>query len=291
MSKTLNGKTEYYIYQGINEIAIIDSNGTVEQLRIPGLSTHSDIFRPIAIETKNSIYAPIHDVQGNIIRLINIATKEVINLDGFDPFGRGLHNNAPTAWIFSGKHYDANANLVYFGSRYYSPQLRQWLTPDPQMQTSNPYQYCLNNPFSYVDPNGEWAFTVLTIAWGAGATITAPIWAPYAAATALGMTVGYYGYKAYGNWKDDSNKEQGYWEGEKSGYKMDAHKAKDGKQKDGIPKTNTAQNGQFKGAVKEIEKKLGKKLTDRQVEKLHDHVTKQGYGYHDIVDEGYWLFK
>lgn len=140
MSRTINEKTEYYIYQGINEIAIVGSDGTVEQLRIPGLSTHNDIFRPIAIETKNAVYAPIHDVQGNIIRLINIATREVITIDGFDPYGKGLPNNVPTAWIFSGKHYDGIANLVYFGSRYYSPELRQWLTPDPLMQTSNPYQ-------------------------------------------------------------------------------------------------------------------------------------------------------
>ena len=291
ISRTLNEKTEYYIYQGINEIAIVGSDGAADQLRIPGLSTHNDIFRPRAIETKNGIYAPIHDVQGNIIRLIDIATREVISIDGFDPYGKGLPNNAPTAWIFSGKHYDAEADLVYFGSRYYSPELRQWLTPDPLMQTSNPYQYCLDNPFSYVDPNGEWAFTLLTVAWGAGATITAPIWAPYAAATALGMTVGYYGYKAYGNWKEDSNKEQEYWNGEKSGYKMDAHKAKDGKQKDGIPKSNGAQNDQVDGACKEIEKKIGKKLDKDDREVLHRHISGQGYGYHEIVEEGVELFK
>lgn len=61
--------------------------------------------------------------------------------------------------------------------------------------------------------------------------------------------------------------------------------------KDGTPKSNKAQNDQFKGAVKEIERKLGKKLTDKQIRELHDYASKQGYGYHDLVEEGYWLFK
>ena len=104
------------------------------------------------------------------------------------------------------------------------------------------------------------------------------------------MTVGYYGYKAYEHWKDDSNKEQQYWNGEQSGYKMDAHKAKDGNQKDGTPKSNIDQNKQASAAKKEIEKKLGKKLTKSEEREFHDHVTGQNYDYHELVNEGYWLF-
>ncbi len=80
-------------------------------------------------------------------------------------------------------------------------------------------------------------------------------------------------YKAYENWKEGSKNEQAYWEGEKSGYQMDAHREKDGKQKDTAPKSNGAQNDQFEGAFKEIERKLGKKLDRSDREKLHRHVT------------------
>ena len=68
-------------------------------------------------------------------------------------------------------------------------------------------------------------------------------------------------------------------------------KVKEGKQRDGTPRTNGAQNAQYEDAVLEIERKLGKKLRDRDLEKLHDHITGQDYGYHEIVEEGYWLFK
>jgi len=67
-------------------------------------------------------------------------------------------------------------------------------------------------------------------------------------------------------------------------------KVKDGKQRDGTPKSNTAQNDQFNDAVKEIEKKLGKKLDKDQRQKLHAEVSQQNYGYHEIIEEGYWLF-
>ena len=154
-SKTVNGEKEIYGHIGINEVAIFNSCGQLKELRIPGFSCHKDILRPIAIETKDAIYAPIHDIQGNIIKLIDIATREVIPLGLPDPFGRGLSKEAPTSWIFSGKYYDREVDLVYFGHRYYSPKLRKWLSPDPACQSVDLYQYCFNNPFSYFDPDGR----------------------------------------------------------------------------------------------------------------------------------------
>lgn len=202
-SRTINEDTEYYIYFGNNEMAIFDRNSQIKELRIPGLSIHKDILRPIAIESNHTIYAPIHDVQGNIIQLIDLFNREVITIEHVDPFGKGLPDNVPTSWIFAGKYYDKEAGLVYFGERYYCPELRAWLSPDPMKQNSNPYQYCLNNPFSYYDPDGAFAFAVplVGLTWGAGVTITAPIWAPYALAAAAGATVGYWGYKAYDHWQ------------------------------------------------------------------------------------------
>jgi HD-GYP domain-containing protein (c-di-GMP phosphodiesterase class II) len=49
------------------------------------------------------------------------------------------------------------------------------------------------------------------------------------------------------------------------------------------------QDKQFKDAVKELEKKLGKKLDPSEVRELHDHISGQGYGYHELIEEGYRL--
>jgi RHS repeat-associated protein len=195
-TKTVDGETEIYLYMGLNEIGIFDQFGRVKQLRIPGMSGHPDILRPIAIETIDAIYAPIHNYKNDITKLINIFTKEVITLNTADPFGRGLSTNSPTPWIFAGKNYDPITNLVYFGNRYYSPDLKQWLTPDPDKQCDDLYQYCFYNPYSYFDANGRWTFNLFQVTFGAGALLTFPLWAPGAAlAITSGIIAGYFVYE------------------------------------------------------------------------------------------------
>ena len=171
---------------------------------MPGISADKDILRPIAIETQNAIYAPVQNLQGTITALIDISTGKEISLGAVDAFGRGLDQNAPVSWIFSGKYYDRDAGLIYFGARHYSPELGKWLTPDPMHQSPDPYLYCLGDPENFIDPDGQFAFAapLISIAWGMGATITAPVWAPYAAAAAAGATIGYWGYKGYKHWQD-----------------------------------------------------------------------------------------
>ena len=203
-SREVNGEKEFYVYLGINELAIVGEDGKVKQLRIPGLSSHESILRPIAIETGDAVYAPIHDVQGNIMSLVNIETREVIKLNWADPYGQGISEDAPTPWIFAGKNYDQEAGVVYFGARYYSPELTRWLTTDPLEQSKDLYEFCLSNPLKYVDLDGQWAFTLGGVAWGAGAVFTSPFWGPYAIAAGTGAAAGYLGYKMYKNWKGDS---------------------------------------------------------------------------------------
>jgi len=100
---------------------------------------------------------------------------------------------------------------------------------------------------------------------GLGAVLTFPAWGTAAVVTATGAAVGWATYEV-------------------------VQKVKEGKQRDGTPKTNTAQNDQFKDAQKEIEKKLGRELSKNERKALHRYVSGQNYGYHEIVEEGYWLF-
>lgn len=261
-------ETETYLYFGDNEIAIYAEDGELKQLRVPGLSSQGNFILPIAIETEDEIYATIHDYQGNLSKLINTKNQEVIPIPLIDPFGQNLDRiSSPTPWVFASKHYDAETHLVYFGSRYYDPELKQWITPDPfgTLQHSNVYLYCLGNPLLYFDPNGKFAIPLVSLAWGAGAVLTFPAWGTAALVTVTGAAVGWATYEVI-------------------------QKVKDGNQRDGTPKSNTAQNDQFNDAVKEIERRTGKNLSDKDRRKLHDQISGQNYGYHDIVEEGYWLF-
>ena len=100
--------------------------------------------------------------------------------------------------------------LFYCNSRYYSPELCRWISPDsieyldPQsINGLNLYCYCYNNPISYSDPSGNLPFFILTAIIGAviGVGITAAVdyipdkefdlhWGWYVGAGALGAAVG-----------------------------------------------------------------------------------------------------
>jgi RHS repeat-associated protein len=65
---------------------------------------------------------------------------------------------------FSGKERDGESGLDYFGARYYDRAQYRFISADPlvnvDLSVRNPqrwhlYSYCMNNPMSFVDPNGE----------------------------------------------------------------------------------------------------------------------------------------
>ncbi|MCH9612120.1 MAG: hypothetical protein S4CHLAM102_06030 [Chlamydiia bacterium] len=158
--------TEYSLYLGQHEIALVDEAGNLIALQIPGQSlgenAHPMMTRAIAMETKTQVFAPIYDFDFTLRHLIDIDTHEVIDYST-TPFGDNLIEQSKIIpWIFSMKHYDRELNLVSFGARFYNPTTHQFLTPDPlgTLQSSNLYQYCLNNPLKYYDPDGQFFIVI-----------------------------------------------------------------------------------------------------------------------------------
>ena len=196
------GQTSF-IYIGDEEIGAFE-NGELKELKIPGFSTH------VAIEIDCTPYAPIIDVQGVTRLLIDWETKEIFKENDCDAFGVGLSEDVPYA--YSGKRYDSKTGLVYFGKRYYDSSLRRWLTPDPvgSSNHSNLYQYLFNNPYLYQDSNGEFAFAIPLLFWGAelavpaiSACVTAMIYGTAAGAVAYG------GYKLVETFNDRGHSPMG----------------------------------------------------------------------------------
>jgi RHS repeat-associated protein len=106
-------------------------------------------------DTKNVI--AVSDANGNIVSQTTYST-----------FG----SSTSSGWYndkfqFGGK--EKEEDLYNFGARYYEPESGQFLSidpagPDPKdPQTFNRYVYCLNNPYKYVDPDGEWVESALDI--------------------------------------------------------------------------------------------------------------------------------
>ncbi|MEV4482529.1 SpvB/TcaC N-terminal domain-containing protein [Micromonospora coxensis] len=80
------------------------------------------------------------------------------------------HSSQPVPHGFTGKEYDQETGLYYFGARYYDPRTQVWQTPDPILEnylegTPNGgvyasmnlalYTYAYNNPIRLADPDGR----------------------------------------------------------------------------------------------------------------------------------------
>ena len=74
--KTLT--TTRYLYLGYQEIGTLSLTGTIESLKIPGL--HGDELSPksVAFEIKGETYVPLHDIAGNVVRLIDPQNRQVL---------------------------------------------------------------------------------------------------------------------------------------------------------------------------------------------------------------------
>ncbi len=87
-------------------------------------------------------------------------TGEVVTSYAYDAFGRTIAKSGTMAdtfpFRFSTKYYDAEADLYYYGYRYYSPELGRWLTRDPIEEDGgdNLYAFCGNCPVNAVDAYG-----------------------------------------------------------------------------------------------------------------------------------------
>ena len=68
---------------------------------------------------------------------------------------------------YRGYYYDNETQLFYCNSRYYSPKLCRWISPDnvgyldpKSINGLNLYAYANNNPIMYYDPSGHSAILI-----------------------------------------------------------------------------------------------------------------------------------
>ena len=162
--KTLT--TTRYLYLGYQEIGTLSSTGTIESLKIPGI--HGDELSPksVAFEIKGETYVPLHDIAGNVVRLIDPQNRQVIESYEYTAFGQVSIFNAEgeqedtslvsNPWQFAEKRIDDKSGLILFGLRFYDPNIGRWISQDPAggLDGPNSYAYLHNNPLNHLDRFG-----------------------------------------------------------------------------------------------------------------------------------------
>ena len=79
---------------------------------------------------------------------------------------------------FTGKKYDPGTGLVYFGGRFYDPEVGRFLTQDPGKQGLNWYEYCNDNSVNLVDPNGKNPILAFLLGFAFGQSFSNPSHSP-----------------------------------------------------------------------------------------------------------------
>lgn len=165
-SKRLVSKTkkriQRFFYIDDTEIGCLDEKGEIVELKIPGNPNNPE-SPAIAIEIKKETYVPIYDLQGNVACLLDHNRRRVVESYRYSAYGEGeilnergravTDSSVGNPWRFKGKRVDKEVGLIYFGYRYYDPEIGRWISPDPMGTIDGPnmYAFVRNNPVKYVD--------------------------------------------------------------------------------------------------------------------------------------------
>jgi RHS repeat-associated protein len=147
---------KHFLYDHQNEIGALNEAGEIVELRVLGRTQNGDIGSAVALELEGKYFAPVHDLSGNIALLISLETSSVAEHYIYNAFGEIGQKEAVSPWRFSSKRCDAKTGLAFFGRRYYDPQVRKWLTQDPNYPADgiDPYTFVHNNPLMFIDLYG-----------------------------------------------------------------------------------------------------------------------------------------
>jgi len=165
VAKSGTGLTETrFVYQGWNLIAELDTNGEVLKKYTWGLDASGTLQGAggvgglLMIEEGSSQYYPVYDGLNNVIGLHDQSGALVAWYE-YDPFGRLLGSGGTKADVnpfrFSTKYtdFEIDADLVYYGLRYYHSEMGRFVNRDPIGIAGglNLYGFVGNDPVNFYD--------------------------------------------------------------------------------------------------------------------------------------------
>lgn len=101
------------------------------------------------------------------------SNRNVLWRESYRPYGqRSEFENKDTneTW-YTGKQHDADLGLSYYGARWYDPNVGRFTGIDPvgvqegNVHSFNRYAYANNNPYKFVDPDGNFPLIAIPIAF------------------------------------------------------------------------------------------------------------------------------
>lgn len=114
--------------------------------------------RLLSLDTGSEVQYYHHDALGSTVNLTNADSSVKVSY-WLDPYGqiRKQEGTSVNRQIFTGQEHDENTGLVYFGARYYDPDIARFITQDSYLGESGTppslhrYLYAYANPTVYID--------------------------------------------------------------------------------------------------------------------------------------------
>jgi RHS repeat-associated protein len=123
--------------------------------------------KPSVVDYNGTKYAYIHNLQGDIVSILNASGTEVVRYT-YDAWGRQLSKTGSMAstlgaynpFRYRGYAYDEETGLYYLRSRYYNPVWLRFVNADSTMSVKNVFTYCRNTVINRADSDGTFDFPV-----------------------------------------------------------------------------------------------------------------------------------
>ena len=164
ITKAVDGVITNYFYDSDQVIVEYDSSNQMLRRYVYGLG----IDEPICVIQTTGTYYYHFDALGSVIALTD-NSGTVTETYVYSPYGDvNSSSSIGNPYLYAGSRYDSETGLYYLRARYYHPEVGRFLQVDPinYENTTNLYEYCLNNPISYKDSDGQTP-TLITGAIGA----------------------------------------------------------------------------------------------------------------------------
>jgi RHS repeat-associated protein len=95
-----------------------------------------------------------------------VLSSDIKQINHYYPFGLNMEGNwqggaqGNNKYAYNGKEWNDDFGLGWndYGARFYDPAMARWVAVDPlaeKYSSWSPYNYVMNNPSKYVDPNGR----------------------------------------------------------------------------------------------------------------------------------------
>ena len=174
-------KRDEYVFDGLDPVAEYDMLNGQRTDYYRGAGNHLALMHQYKGGTQGQMYWYHYNNKGDVVGLTKHNGNSHHNYR-YDPYGAVLPENGNFTdphnhYTLTGKEFDENTGLVWFGSRHYEPETGVWVTQDLYRGSiANPislhrYGYVYNNPGNLYDVYGYWAGIDDLVFGGVGAIV------------------------------------------------------------------------------------------------------------------------